>query len=191
MLNISGSATAQYVSMNAQMGAVGGAVGARQQSVPAAAEAGGASGVSAVRNSTEVSLRSRDDAQALVMQSAVAGINEALEPVVGPNAIDKPMIEDNSAEVVAERIVMASTRAFEGYAAQQPAGTSQAQSVTGFADTLRSGLESGMREARDVLSGMNAYNAEVDASLQKTRELALQGFDRFVMQRLPSSDQQT
>ena len=48
----------------------------------------------------------------------------------------------------------------------------------------------GFGEARDILDGLGVFNGAVEADVTKTRELVLQGYDRFMLDRLPSSDQQ-
>ena len=57
-------------------------------------------------------------------------------------------------------------------------------------DVIRGGFEKGFGEARDILSGLGVFNGAVEADVTKTRELVLQGYDRFMLERLPSPDQQ-
>lgn len=57
-------------------------------------------------------------------------------------------------------------------------------------DVIRGGFEKGFGEARDILSGLGVFNGAVEADVTKTRELVLQGYDRFMLERLPTSDQQ-
>lgn len=59
-----------------------------------------------------------------------------------------------------------------------------------FMDVIRGGFEKGFGEARDILSGLGVFNGAVEADVTKTRELVLQGYERFMLERLPSSDQQ-
>jgi len=137
--------------------------------------------------SMEVSIRSGDQSQALLLRTAIEGINEALAPTLGPDAIQNAMGQDNSAEATAGRIVSMSTAFFEAYAARRP-GDDQETVLRDFTDVIRGGFEKGFGEARDILDGLGVLNGAVEADVMKTRELVLQGYDRFMQERLPSSD---
>ncbi|HRP24621.1 MAG TPA: DUF5610 domain-containing protein [Thauera sp.] len=139
--------------------------------------------------SLEVSIRSGNESQALLLRTAIEGINEALAPMLGPDAIQNAMSQDNSAEATAERIVSMSTAFFDAYAARRP-GDDPETVLRDFKDVVRGGFEKGFGEARDILDGLGVFNGAVEADVMKTRELVLQGYDRFMLARLPSSDQQ-
>lgn len=139
--------------------------------------------------SLEVSIRSGNESQALLLRTAIEGINEALAPMLGPDAIQNAMSQDNSAEATAERIVSMSTAFFDAYAARRP-GDDPETVLRDFMDVVRGGFEKGFGEARDILDGLGVFNGAVEADVMKTRELVLQGYDRFMLARLPSSDQQ-
>lgn len=145
--------------------------------------------VGILQASMEVSIRAGDESQALLFRSAIEGINEALAPMLGPDAIQNAMGQDNSAEATAERIVSMSTAFFEAYAAQRP-GDDPETVLRDFVDVIRGGFEKGFGEARDILSGLGVFNGTVEADVMKTHELVLKGYDRFILDRLPSSDQQ-
>ncbi|HAF55458.1 MAG TPA: hypothetical protein DCL01_09650 [Thauera sp.] len=140
--------------------------------------------------SLEVSIRSGNESQALLLRTAIEGINEALAPTLGPDAIQNAMSQDNSAEATAERIVSMSTAFFDAYAARRP-GDEPETVLRDFMDVIRGGFERGFGEARDILDGLGVFNGAVEADVMKTRELVLKGYDRFMLARLPSSDQQT
>ncbi len=139
--------------------------------------------------SLEVSIRSGNESQALLLRTAIEGINEALAPMLGPDAIQNAMSQDNSAEATAERIVSMSTAFFDAYAARRP-GDDPETVLRDFMDVVRGGFDKGFGEARDILDGLGVFNGAVEADVMKTRELVLQGYDRFMLARLPSSDQQ-
>ncbi len=145
--------------------------------------------VGILQASMEVSIRAGDQSQALLFRSAIEGINEALAPSLGPDAIQNAMGQDNSAEATAERIVSMSTAFFEAYAARRPDDDPETV-LRDFMGVIRGGFEKGFGEARDILSGLGVFNGAVEADVTKTRELVLQGYDRFMLDRLPSSDQQ-
>ena len=139
--------------------------------------------------SIQVSIRSGDQSQALLLRSAIEGIDEALAPTLGPQAIQNSMDQDRSAEATAGRIVSMSTAFFEAYAARRPDDDPEAV-LRDFMDVIRGGFEKGFGEARDILSGLGVFNGAVEVDVTKTRELVLQGYDRFTLERLPTSDQQ-
>ncbi|MFV8823741.1 DUF5610 domain-containing protein [Thauera sp. WH-2] len=145
--------------------------------------------VQILQSSMEVSIRSGDESLALLLRSAIEGINEALTPTLGPDAIQNAMGQDNSPEATADRIVSMSTAFFEAYAGQRPNDDPETV-LRDFIDVIRGGFEQGFGEARDILDGLGVFNGQVEADVMKTRELVLQGYDRFVLDRLPTSDQQ-
>ena len=57
-----------------------------------------------------------------------------------------------------------------------------------FMDVIRGGFDKGFGEARDILSGLGVFTGAVEADVTKTRELVLQGYDRFLQDRLPGCD---
>ncbi|HAY09901.1 MULTISPECIES: DUF5610 domain-containing protein [unclassified Thauera] len=166
-----------------------GAGAARAQPLPTRAEAREQLNVQILQSSMEVSIRSGDESLALLLRSAIEGINAALAPTLGPDALQNAMTQDNSAEATAERIVSMSTGFFEAYASGRP-GEDAETVLRDFIDVIRGGFEQGFNEARDILSGLGVFNGQVEADVMKTRELVLQGYDRFILDRLPTADQQ-
>ena len=145
--------------------------------------------VGILQASMAVSIRAGDESPALLFRTAIEGLNEALAPTLGPDAIQNAMGQDNSAEATAERIVSMSTAFFEAYVARRPDDDPETV-LRDFMGVIRGGFEKGFGEARDILSGLGVFNGAVEADVTKTRELVLQGYDRFMLDRLPSSDQQ-
>ena len=136
--------------------------------------------------SIQVSIRSGDQSQALLLRSAIEGINEALAPTLGPQAIQNSMDQDRSAEATAGRIVSMSTAFFEAYAARRQDDAPETV-LRGFIDVIRGGFESGFGEAREILEGLGVFKGAVEADVMKTRELVLEGYDRFIQERLPAA----
>ncbi|MBL8460926.1 MAG: DUF5610 domain-containing protein [Thauera sp.] len=136
--------------------------------------------------SIQVSIRSGDQSQALLLRSAIEGINEALAPTLGPQAIQNSMDQDRSAEATAGRIVSMSTAFFEAYAARRRDDAPETV-LRDFIDVIRGGFESGFGEAREILEGLGVFKGAVEADVMKTRELVLEGYDRFIQERLPAA----
>jgi hypothetical protein len=187
-ISAAASAAPYQTSSSAQAGSQLGAASSRPQQLPTEAASRKQMNVQILQSSMEVSLRSGNDAQALLLRSAIEGINSALEPVMGPDAIQNAMNQDNSAEATAERIVSLSTAFFEAYAARRKNDDPETV-VKDFAEIIRGGFEKGFNEAKDILSGLGVFSGQLESDVMKTRELVLQGYDRFVLERLPTSDQ--
>ena len=145
--------------------------------------------VGILQASMAVSIRAGDESQALLFRTAIEGINEALAPTLGPDAIQNAMGQDNSAEATAGRIVSMSTAFFDAYAARRPEDDPETV-LRDFMDVIRGGFEKGFGEARDILSGLGVFTGAVEADVTKMRELVLRGYERFMLERLPTSDQQ-
>jgi len=56
-----------------------------------------------------------------------------------------------------------------------------------FIDVIRGGFESGFGEAREILEGLGVFKGAVEADVMKPRELVLEGYDRFIQERLPAA----
>lgn len=135
--------------------------------------------------SAEVSLKSGDQSQALLLRTAIDRINGLLEPTLGPDAIQARMGEDNSPEGTAGRIVSLSTGFFEAYAAQRTDDDPE-QVARDFIDLIRGGFEQGFDEAKDILQGLKVFGGEVESGIMKTYELVNKGYDDFLTSKLNS-----
>lgn len=131
-----------------------------------------------VQSSIEVSLSSGNEPLALLLKSAITGINEALKPTLGDNAIENAMSEDNSSEGTAGRIVSLSTGFFEAFK-QQHVGEDPAAVLKNFMETIRGGFEKGFNEARDILQGMKVLSDDLSSLINKTYELVQKGYADF------------
>lgn len=134
--------------------------------------------VSIVTASYEVAIGSKNDSLALMLKSAINGINDLLRPQFGDNAIENAQGQDNSAEGTASRIVSLSTGFYEAYKRQHP-GEDEADVFKQFMTTIRSGFEKGYREAVDILQGLGVFGGDLASSIGKTYELVLKGYADF------------
>jgi hypothetical protein len=134
--------------------------------------------VSILQASVDVSISSGNEPLALLLQSAIAGINDLLEPEFGKNAIQNAASQDNTPEGTAGRIVSLSTGFFDAFKQQHP-GEAEADVLKNFMATIRSGFEQGFKEASDILQGMNVLNGDIASNIDKTYELVQQGYADF------------
>lgn len=133
---------------------------------------------SIVEASIEVSIDSRNEPLALLLKSAINGINEILKPEFGENAIENAVGQDNTPAGTAGRIVSLSTGFFDAFR-KQHAGEDEANVLKNFMTTIRSGFERGYKEARDILQGMNVLDGDIADNIGKTYELVQKGYAEF------------
>lgn len=142
---------------------------------------------SIIQATLEVSISTQNEPLALLLKSAITGINELLEPEFGPNAIQNADSQDNTPEGTAGRIVSLSTGFFEAFK-QQHAGEDKATVLEKFMATIRSGFEQGYNEARDILQGLRVLNGDIASNIEKTYALVQQGYAEFEAARSSQSD---
>lgn len=133
-----------------------------------------------VQTQLNVALNSGNDPLALVLKAAITGINEALEPTMGKDAIQNAAAsQDNSAEATAGRILSLSTAFYGAYLAQNEL-EDNAASREQFIGVIRGGFETGFKEAQDVLDGLKVLGGDVATQIDKTYGLVMKGYDDFV-----------
>ncbi len=128
--------------------------------------------------SLDVSLQSQNQPLALLLKSAIDGINEVLKPQFGDNAIQAAASEDNTPTGTAGRIVSLSTGFYEAFKQQHP-NENAGDVLTKFMDAIRSGFEKGAKEAQGILDGMGVLNGDISSNIDKTLELVRTGYDKF------------
>lgn len=146
--------------------------------------------VQILQASVEVSLKSGDQAQALLFRSAIEHINELLAPTLGPDAIQSKMSEDNSPEATAQRILSLSTGFYDAYAAQHP-NDSPDKVAKDFVNLIRGGFEKGFNEAKDVLQGLKVLGGDIESGIMKTFDLVSKGYDDFLAAKLGTAAAKT
>ncbi len=127
---------------------------------------------------SSITVNAGNEPLALVLKSAITGINEQLAPQFGENAIQNAAGQDNSPEATAERIVSLSTGFFEAFKKQNPE-LSEDAAASKFLDTIKGGIEKGFGEAKDILQGLKVLNGEVASNIDKTYDLVQQGLAKF------------
>jgi len=125
-----------------------------------------------------VAINSKNQPQSLLASSAINGINEALKPQLGDNAIQNASSGDNSAEATASRIVAGATGMYAAFKAQHPDESDDA-ALKDFMSTIRSGFEKGFSEASNILKGLGVLGGDIASGINQTHDLVLKGFDDF------------
>lgn len=137
-----------------------------------------------------VSLGTKDNPLALTYKAALEGINEALEPTMGPNAAEKIQESgiDVSPEATSERIVSFATSFFSRYQ-EQNQDMSLADQVDSFISLVGGGVDKGFGEAREILDGLGVLEGDLEADINRTYELVFEGFEKFREEKLqPETD---
>ena len=131
-----------------------------------------------LQSSLDVSLQSKDQPLALLLKSAITGINDLLKAQYGDNAIQAATSQDNTPSGTADRIVSLSTGFYEAFKQQHP-GEDASDVLTKFMDTIRGGFEKGAKEAQDILSGMGVLSGDIASNIDETLTQVRQGYDDF------------
>jgi hypothetical protein len=136
-----------------------------------------------------VSLSSKDNPNSTLFKRAIDAINKELEPTLGKNAAQKAYDSDMdfSPEATAERIVGFATAFFPLYQ-QNHQGEGLEQQLDDFLDLVGGGAEKGFGEAKDILTGLDVFNGEVEENANATYDLIVSGFDKFKQNVLDAAD---
>jgi hypothetical protein len=132
-----------------------------------------------VQTTMNVALNTGNEPLALLLKTAINGINEELKPSMGDDAIQNAAAtQDNSPEATASRIVSLSTGFYDAYRTQNKL-EDNAETREQFVGVIRGGFEKGFKDAQNVLQGLKVLNGDVAAGIDRTYELVMQGFDDF------------
>jgi len=131
-----------------------------------------------VQASIDVSISAKNEPLTLLLKTAINGINDLLKPTFGENAIQNASTQDNTPGGTAGRIVSLSTGFYEAFKKQHP-GENEADVLSKFMDTIRSGFEQGYKEASNILQGMGVLSGDIASNIDKTHALVVQGYADF------------
>jgi uncharacterized protein DUF5610 len=137
--------------------------------------------ISIVQATINVSVSSGNEPLALLLKSAIEGINDVLQATHGDNAIQAAYDSglDVSPEATAERIVSLSTAFFSSYQEQHPE-LSQEEALSAFVDVISGGIDQGFSEAREILGGLQVLEGDIASNIDKTYELVQSGLASFL-----------
>jgi hypothetical protein len=132
-----------------------------------------------VQTSLSVAISSGNEPLALLYKTAIEGINDALAPSLGKDAIQNAATsQDNTPEATADRIVKQSTAFYDQYR-QQNKLEDNAETRGKFIDLIKGGFEQGFKEAQDVLTSLKVLQGDIATGIDKTHELVLKGYADF------------
>ena len=135
---------------------------------------------SILESSMSVSLSSGDKSLSLLLKSAIEHINAALEPDMGPNAIQNAATSgvDVSPQATADRIVSMSTAFFAKYQEKHPEKDLET-ALKDFTKLIGDGINKGFAEARNILDGLSVLKGDIASNIDKTYELVQTGLKSF------------
>lgn len=118
--------------------------------------------------------------QELLTRTVLDALNQKLEASFGPNAIQTAYEQglDVSPQATADRIVQGATGLFARFS-EKYADLTDSERLDSFLTTIRSGIEQGFKEARDILEGLNVLQGEIASNIDETYSLVQQGLDNF------------
>ncbi len=128
-----------------------------------------------------VQLSAADSPQALVLKTALDGINDALKETLGDSAIQNAYDSglDVSPEATADRIVSLSTAFFSAYQDNHPELETDA-ALSAFVDVISGGIDQGFAEARDILSGLSVLEGDIASNIDTTYDLVESKLQAFI-----------
>jgi hypothetical protein len=122
----------------------------------------------------------KDQPLALVLKTALQGINDALKEIEPNQSLQQSYDSevDFSPQATADRIVAFSTNFFSSYQAQHPELSEQEARDT-FSDLMLAGVKEGIGEAKDILKALSVLDGDIESDIDKTMAFVLEGFDKF------------
>jgi len=134
-----------------------------------------------LKAASEASISAGDKPLALVLKTALEGVNKALQATMGDNAIQKSYEAgvDVTPKATADRIVSLSTAFFGKYQEKHP-DMSQQEALKSFTDIISGGIDTGFSDARKILEGLGVLKGDIAKNIDKTYSLVQEGLKYFV-----------
>lgn len=122
----------------------------------------------------------QDNALDMVYQAAIDGINKAISPFLGEEALQKGYESglDVSPEVTADRIVSLSTGFYSAFQEQNP-NMEEELAREAFTDIISKGIDNGFSEARSILEDLAVLDGTIAENINQTYDLVFEGLTAF------------
>ncbi|WP_114326477.1 DUF5610 domain-containing protein [Candidatus Colwellia aromaticivorans] len=133
-----------------------------------------------VRSQMDVSLKMGNEPMALLYKTALAAINEALDPTQESKPIQTAYDNqvDVSPEATATRIVSLATGFFPAFQ-QQNTDIAPEESLDKFMAIISGGIETGFKDARDILESLSVLDGKIATDIDSTYDLVQEGLKHF------------
>jgi hypothetical protein len=134
-----------------------------------------------VRSQMDVSLKMGNEPMSLLYKTALSAINEALDPTRETKPIQTAYNNqvDVSPEATATRIVSLATGFFHDFQQQNP-DIAPDESLDEFMSIISGGIDSGFKDARDILDSLSVLDGKIATDIDSTYDLVQQGLTHFV-----------
>lgn len=134
-----------------------------------------------VQAQLDVSLKDGPNVMSLLFRTALEEINKQLGASNNPeNHIQKAYDNelDISPEATAKRIFTGATAFFNAYK-EQNSELSESEALTQFMEVIRSGIDTGFGEARNILESLSVLEGEIASNIDLTYDFVKVGLDEF------------
>ena len=125
----------------------------------------------------------------IFFQETISKLNEVLAPELGENAISAEKLAEQggmeywSPENTANRIVQGTTGFFQAYKDANPDVQGE-ELLDKFLGVIGGGIETGFKDATDILEGFGVYEGSIKENAEKTYDLVQQGLQAFREQQM-------
>lgn len=120
----------------------------------------------------------------ILYQEAIDKLNEVLKPDLGENAISTEKLAEQGGmdywtpENTANRIVQGTTAFFQAYKDSNPDLQGE-ELLDKFLGVIGGGIETGFKDATDILEGFGVYDGSIKENAEKTYDLVQKGLQAF------------
>jgi len=134
-----------------------------------------------IRSQMDVSLKMGNEPMALLYKTTLGAINEALDPTQETKPIQTAYDNqvDISPKATATRIVSLATGFFQAFQQQNPNMQSE-ESLNEFMSIISGGIETGFKDARDILENLSVLDGKIATDIDSTYDLVQEGLKNFV-----------
>ncbi|RTR34895.1 DUF5610 domain-containing protein [Shewanella atlantica] len=128
----------------------------------------------------EVNLSSADEPMVLLYRAAIEAIDEILAPTMGENATQSAFERgvDHSPEATADRIVSFATQFFV-FHQEQNSNMDFDEQLNSFMDIIGGAIDQGFSEAKDILTGLQVLEGDIESGVEQTYSLVQEGLAAF------------
>jgi hypothetical protein len=127
-----------------------------------------------------VSLKDGPSVMSLLLRTAIEEINKHMPDSSGENTIQKAYENnvDFSPQATAKRILTGATAFFNAYK-EQNTDLSETEALAKFMGVIRSGIDTGFGEARDILENLSVLEDEIASDIDITYDYIQTGLTEF------------
>lgn len=147
--------------------------------------------ISIMQEAVTVSTSIQDQSLAMTFRAIVERLNKALEPELGPNAIENTAAtQDTSPEATAASIVSFATSFLSAYQSNHE-GENENDVLNNYMELIRKGIDDGFGSARKILKDLDVLKDDIASNIDKTYALVQKGLEDFLAAQKKDSESDT